>query len=122
MDAVAGLLPFVVILLFFYLLIIRPARTRARKQQEMHEALRVGQEVMTGSGVYATITAVEPEWVVLELAPGVSTRWAKPAIARIVTEVEVEAGGETTQSVDDQIDLDRPDSHDRADGGGTSRA
>jgi preprotein translocase subunit YajC len=40
---------------------------------------------VTTAGLYATISAVEDEVVVLEVAPGVTCRYAKPAVARILT-------------------------------------
>jgi preprotein translocase subunit YajC len=83
-DSLGQLLPLVVIVLAFWLLIIRPARTRTRKQAELLSELTPGQEVMTTSGLYATVAAVEDDVLVLEASPGVRTRWAKAAVARIV--------------------------------------
>lgn len=84
MDSLGALLPLVIILLAFWLLIIRPARTRTRQQAQLLSQLTPGQEVMTTSGLYATVAAVEDDLVVLEASPGVPTRWAKAAVARIV--------------------------------------
>ena len=84
MNSLGSLLPLVIILLAFWLLIIRPARTRSRKQAELLNQLTPGQEVMTTSGLYATVAAVDDDVLVLEASPGVPTRWAKAAVARIV--------------------------------------
>lgn len=84
MDSLGALLPLVIILLAFWLLIIRPARTRTRAQAQLLSQLTPGQEVMTTSGLYATVAAVEDDVLVLEASPGVRTRWAKAAVARIV--------------------------------------
>ena len=84
MDSLGALLPLVIILLAFWLLIIRPARMRTRQQAELLSQLTPGQEVMTTSGLYATVAAVEDDLLVLEASPGVPTRWAKAAVARIV--------------------------------------
>jgi len=82
---VEALLPFAVLLLAFWLLIIRPARTRARQQNELQSRLAPGLEVMTTSGMYATVAEVQDDAVVLETSPGNRTRWAKAAVARILT-------------------------------------
>jgi preprotein translocase subunit YajC len=43
-----------------------------------------GSRVMTTSGVHAVVVSVEePSIVVLEIAPGVHTRWARQAIAEV---------------------------------------
>jgi preprotein translocase subunit YajC len=83
-DSLGALLPLVIILLAFWLLIIRAGRMRTRQQAELLSQLTPGQEVMTTSGLYATVAAVEDDLLVLEASPGVPTRWAKAAVARIV--------------------------------------
>jgi preprotein translocase subunit YajC len=83
-ESLGALLPLVIILLAFWLLIIRPARTRTRQQAQLLSQLTPGQEVMTTSGLYATVASVEEDMLVLEASPGVPTRWAKAAVARIV--------------------------------------
>jgi preprotein translocase subunit YajC len=81
---VEALLPFVILLLAFWLLIIRPARMRARQASQLQDQLAPGVEVMTSSGLYATVAAVEEDAVILEASPGTRTRWAKAAVARVV--------------------------------------
>ena len=91
-----------IMLLAFWLLIIRPARARTRKQEQLLSELAPGQEVMTTAGLFATVVAVEDDAVVLEAAPGVRTRWAKAAIARIVPppEPNADADSETIDVTD----------------------
>ena len=73
-----------ILLLAFWLLIIRPARMRTRRQAQLLSQITPGQEVMTTSGLYATVAAVEDDVLVLEASPGITTRWAKAAVAQIV--------------------------------------
>jgi len=80
-----SLLPLILIVLVFYLLIIRPARNRQRQALALQGALRPGLEVMTTAGLIATVSAVKDDEVVLEVAPGVLCRYAKPAVARVIT-------------------------------------
>ncbi|KGM11759.1 preprotein translocase subunit YajC [Cellulomonas bogoriensis 69B4 = DSM 16987] len=60
--------------------------SRGRKQQReaatFRSELEPGQEVMTGSGLFGTVVSVEGEVVTLEIAPGVTTRWLRPAIGK----------------------------------------
>ena len=84
MESLGALLPFVIILLAFWLLIIRPARTRARQQSQLQSSLSPGQEVMTTSGLFATVAAVEDDAIILETSPGVRTRWTKAAVGKLV--------------------------------------
>ncbi|MCL3862317.1 preprotein translocase subunit YajC [Actinotalea sp. K2] len=62
--------------------------SRTRKQQKaaasFRDNLAPGQEVMTGSGMFGTIVAIDDEAVTLETSPGVTSRWLRPAIAKLV--------------------------------------
>jgi len=111
-EAVASLFPFVLILAVFYLLIIRPARTRSKAAAQMQQQLAPGLEVMTTSGMFATVAAVEDDAVALEVAPGVRMRFAKAAVARILP-ADDDAGEE---SDDDADHADHADHASRADG------
>lgn len=112
MEAVGSLFPFVLILLAFYLLIIRPARTRSRAAAQMQERLAPGLEVLTTSGMFATVTSVEDDGVVLEVSPGVTVRFAKAAIARVLSADETadDADLPADDSLGDVPADDRPES------------
>jgi preprotein translocase subunit YajC len=89
----------------FYLMIIRPTRNRQRAQQQMSERLGVGARVMTTSGLFAEVVGFDDDAVLLETAPGVTMRWTKAAVARILPEADAE----------DDAEVDEPDSDDPAD-------
>ena len=69
-----------------WLLLIRPQRQRQLKQQQMLSALGVGDEIVTAGGIYGTIVALEDDVVEVRVAPEVTVRLARRAIASIVTE------------------------------------
>lgn len=80
------LIPLAILVVAFYLLIIRPQRNRARAASELQSRLAPGVQVMTTSGLFGTVSSIEEDAVVLEVSPGITVRWAKPAIGRIVAE------------------------------------
>ncbi len=84
MESLGTLLPILLIGVVFYLLIMRPARTRQRKQQEMMSALAPGTRVMTTAGVYGTVVSIDEEDAELEIAPGVVIRVVKAAIGKVI--------------------------------------
>jgi preprotein translocase subunit YajC len=90
--------------------------SRTRKQQrqaaDFRANLEVGQEVMTGSGLYGTIVAIDGDTITLESTPGSRTRWIRAAIAKLVppavddTVVDDEyPGDETAQAEGDDARL-----------------
>lgn len=72
--------------LAMYFLFLRPQRARQRLAQQMRSALEPGAEVVTTAGLYATVHSVDEEdgTVQLEVAPGVVSKFAKGAIARVI--------------------------------------
>ncbi|WBB81411.1 preprotein translocase subunit YajC [Micromonospora sp. WMMD882] len=86
-----GLTPILMIALLFgvmYFMMIRPQQKRRKEAQAMQSSLAPGDEVVTIGGLYGTVTDVDDDTVHLEVAPGVRTRYARPAIARVVTQVD----------------------------------
>ena len=94
-----GLLPFVLIFVIFYFLLIRPQQRRQKLAQQEREtmlkALRPGDKVVTTGGIYGTIVAVreKDDTIQLRIAQSVSVEAERSAIARLqVAEKEAEAG------------------------------
>ena len=78
-----------VLLLALALLLLVPLMLRARRQQRRfasaQAALEPGRRVMMTSGVYGDIVAVHDDsTVTIQVAPGVSTTWAREAVARVL--------------------------------------
>jgi preprotein translocase subunit YajC len=93
-DAASGgasFTPLLLIVLLFgvmYFMMIRPQQKRRREAQSMQRSLGPGDEIVTIGGLHATVVAIEDDVVVVEIADGVNARFARPAIARIVTQAD----------------------------------
>ncbi|QDB99113.1 MULTISPECIES: preprotein translocase subunit YajC [Phyllobacteriaceae] len=57
-DVFISILPFVLIFVIMYFLIIRPQRTQMKKRGEMLAAIRRGDTVVTGGGLVGKVTKV----------------------------------------------------------------
>ncbi|MCP2350719.1 preprotein translocase subunit YajC [Nonomuraea roseoviolacea] len=90
----------------FYFLLIRPQRKRQQEAAQMQNSLTPGARVMTTTGLFGTVVAVENEDVVLEVAPGIETRWVKAAIGRVVTPGEPVADEPQADDVSDAVKTD----------------
>ena len=86
MAELGSLVPFLLIALVFWLLLIRPQRRRAVELERIQRGLTVGDEVMLGSGFVATVGELPAEGDVIgvDLSPGVRVRVARGAVARIL--------------------------------------
>ncbi len=71
----AGPLPMLVIMFaIFYFLLIRPQQKKAKAHKEMLAALKVGDKVLTGGGIYGTIIAIEQDIITIAIASGVDIK------------------------------------------------
>jgi preprotein translocase subunit YajC len=77
------LLPLLLLAVFWFML-IRPQQKQRREIAELQSNLAPGARVMTGSGLLGTIVSVEADEVVLEVAPGVTNRYIRRAIVRVL--------------------------------------
>lgn len=84
MEQLVSLAPLLLILVVFYLLILRPARKRASAALAMQQRVEPGVPVMTSAGMYGRVVSVAGDRMVLETAPGVHSTWALAAVASIV--------------------------------------
>ena len=96
MKDLAGFLPFVLIALVFWFLIVRPQRRRQQQLASTQAALGPGTEVMLGSGIFGTVASLDDETLRIEVAPGTVVKVARQAVVRVIEPHEVdtfEAGG-----------------------------
>ena len=110
--------PLLIVLVFvgFYFLMIRPQRRRQQAVQQQQRTVGPGARVRTTAGMYATVTAVDGDDVVLEVAPGVEVRYLKRAIMEVIApgeETETYASDDAEPFDEDEHDSGTPeDSHD----------
>ncbi len=93
----ASLLPFVLIVLVFWFLVVRPARRQQQKLAATQSAMTIGSEVMLGSGIYGRVASIGDETLELELAPGTRIKVAKQAVVRVVDVEEHETPRDVAQ-------------------------
>src|ERR687891_278243 len=73
--------PFALILGIFYFLILLPMKRRQKKIQEFQDALKVGDKVITTSGIYGQITRLSDKSVQVQIADKVRIEIARQAVA-----------------------------------------
>lgn len=99
------LLPIVLLVGVFYLLILRPARTRQKAQQETISSLAVGKTVMTTGGLFGTVTAVTDDRIELEIADGVRVQYLQAAVSRVVPDLDPDETDELEETDEDPVDV-----------------
>ena len=90
-----------------YVLMIRPQRQRQAQQQSMIDNAGIGDDILTSGGIYGTITQVEGDDVVVELAPNLTVHMTRRGIAAVLPPEEDEEDAE-----DEEYDADGEDAAD----------
>lgn len=75
MDNLVQYLPFVAVLAIFYFMIIRPQAQRRKAEKEFTESLKVGDKVITTSGIHGKVSQLNESTgtVVIETGAGKMT-------------------------------------------------
>jgi len=92
-----------VMVLVFYMLLIRPQRKRSREHEEMVSKIERGDEVVTIGGVHGIIKRMTEDTVVLEVDKGVRITFARSAISRRVSQPEEEEE-EEVEEVEEEVE------------------
>ena len=64
------IISFILMFAVFYLFIIRPQQTKLKKEREFESALKVGDKIITKSGIHGKIAEISETTVVIETMSG----------------------------------------------------
>jgi len=84
-----GLLPFALIFLVFYVLLIRPQQKRLDEQSKMIKALTRGDRIITAGGVHGKIVKFDgDENLIVEIADGVQIKVVRNTVSTLAAKTE----------------------------------
>ena len=70
MDDLIGLLPLVTVFIIFYVILYIPQRRRQKKHKSYIESIKIGDDVVTDSGIYGRVVSIKDETITLVLKKG----------------------------------------------------
>lgn len=83
-DLIMSILPFILMFIIFYFLLIRPQRQAAVKRTEMLNNIRRNDTVVTGGGVVAKVTKViDDHELEVEIAKDVKVKVLRAMVAEV---------------------------------------
>lgn len=88
MQVLAQLVPFILIFVIFWVLLIAPARRRQKAHQKMLDELKRGDRVVTNGGLHGEVAGIEGAVVFLKIADNVKVRVSKSAVSALQGEPE----------------------------------
>jgi preprotein translocase subunit YajC len=96
-SLVTQLLPFVLIFVIMYFLILRPQQKRVKAHQEMVKNVRRGDTVVTSGGLVGKVTKViDDDQIEVEIAEGIRVRQVRAMVSDVRAKgepVKEDAGG-----------------------------
>ncbi|HEY7246731.1 MAG TPA: preprotein translocase subunit YajC [Xanthobacteraceae bacterium] len=83
-NMLVQLLPFVLIFVIMYFLILRPQQKKTRDHQELIKSLRRGDTVITSGGLVGKVTkVVDDDQIEVEIADGVRVRQVRSMVSGV---------------------------------------
>ena len=82
-STILSLIPFALIFVIFYFLVILPQQKRSKQQKALLEALKKGDKVVTASGIWGTVTNLGKDTVTLQISDNTKIRIQRDQIARL---------------------------------------
>lgn len=95
---------FVVLMVGAMLFMTNRSKKQQRKAGDFRANLEVGQDVMTGSGLFGTIVDIEDDTITLESTPGNTSRWIRAAISKVIEPPVLEEDEEDVEDDEDFAD------------------
>jgi len=80
-GGIMSLVPLVLIMVIFWVLLIRPQQKRMKEHAEALNALKKGDKIITGGGILGRIMQIKDNVVTVEITDGVSVRVKQDTIA-----------------------------------------
>jgi len=86
-NPLTSLLPLILIILVFYLFMIRPQMKRQKDLKNYRESLSKGDKVVTTGGIYGKISDIKDQIILVEIADNVRIKIDKSAILKDSTDI-----------------------------------
>jgi preprotein translocase subunit YajC len=83
-QLLSTIVPFLLIILVFYFLILRPQQKRQKERAKLLESVRKGDRIVTTGGMHGLVEGIEDKVVLVKIDDNVKVKIDKSAIAVII--------------------------------------
>jgi preprotein translocase subunit YajC len=85
-SLISTFVPFGLVILIFYFLIIRPQNKKQKDTERMLSAIKKGDQIVTIGGIHGTISALKDGSVVVKVDDSTKIEFSRSAIASVVAD------------------------------------
>ncbi len=82
-NPIAQLLPFILMFVVLYFLILRPQIKKQKSQQKMIDDLTKGDKIVTSGGIHGVITTMKDDVITVKIADNVRVDMSRSAVSRV---------------------------------------
>ena len=83
-EGLMSFLPFIIIFVLFYFMLIRPQMKQAKEHRTMLDALKTGDEVITATGILGKVVKLNNQFSIIEIASNVEIKIQKQTIQTLL--------------------------------------
>ena len=83
-EGLASFLPFIIIFVLFYFMLIRPQMKQAKEQRALIDNLKTGDEIISNSGILGKITKLNNQFATIEIAANVVVKIQRQTIQSLL--------------------------------------
>nr|QIM10535.1 preprotein translocase subunit YajC [uncultured Alphaproteobacteria bacterium] len=85
-SSVGMIVQLLLIFIIFYFILIRPQQKKIREHEAMLKAIKKGDKIITGGGVYAVVEKANDEQLEVKIAEGVNVMVYRATVRQVVDE------------------------------------
>ena len=78
-------LPFIIIFVLFYFMLIRPQMKQAKAHKLMIDSLKKDDEIVTNGGLLGKVVKIKDQFVTIEIAAGTQIHIQKQSVITVLT-------------------------------------
>ena len=91
-DLLGALMPFAILFVVFYFLLIRPQQKRAKEHRKLIDNLAKGDEVVTGGGLVGKVVDLGDNFIEVEVADNVRVKVQRQMLASVLPKGTIKGG------------------------------
>ena len=78
-----GIVPFILMFVIFYFLLIRPQQKKAKEHREMISNIKKGDRIVTSGGIYGRVTGMDESTLTVEISDKVRVKVARGNVSAL---------------------------------------
>ncbi len=87
-SGLAGMIPFILIIVIIYFLMIRPQSKKAKQHQAMLTELKKGDKVVTIGGIFGTVLEVREKTFLVKVSNNTEMEFLKSSVAEKFSDIK----------------------------------